>query len=499
MRDKIKGALGDIETAEKHYTDFTRLYLEEKAPRSVSTGFQKMFGAAGAFALGFERAISAVRTDVGLDRLKVSHIAVDFPSWAKGTGDFKEGGLARVGERGEEIVYLPPHSAVIPAHKSREIPSEIRDRIPGYAKGAGDFGSLLSLLYPANDPAHPNHLHYESDSNASAIALAKAIEALKIIPRFIVSELEGFHNRGQISTGHMVGSAHYDGRAGDVNNRAGTSAAEQKDLGNLADWIRNVTSGGTSAFGGGLAALNPRAIVTDALRSVDVPVFPGKLRPVGPSAARQLSKGLFGRAQEWIGDMGMNSALSGSRDVTAAIELGKQMAARKGWVGPEWSALHTLWDYESGWRWWADNPLSSAYGIPQALPGSKMAAAGPDWRTNPATQIDWGLDYIKVRPDYGTPSRALAMWQSRSPHWYHDGGLIPEPVVGFGQRSGDRYHFAKDELVTPGSKVSGGRGIRDVTIHLTINGPTAGDPKKLARFLRGEIIDVLEESEQMNR
>jgi hypothetical protein len=80
---------------------------------------------------------------------------------------------------------------------------------------------------------------------------------------------------------------------------------------------------------------------------------------------------------------------------------------------------------ESGWRWNADNPNSSAYGIPQALPGSKMAAAGADWRTNPATQIRWGLSYIAGR--YGTPIQALA--HSNAKGWYAGGGIATRPTV----------------------------------------------------------------------
>jgi resuscitation-promoting factor RpfB len=78
----------------------------------------------------------------------------------------------------------------------------------------------------------------------------------------------------------------------------------------------------------------------------------------------------------------------------------------RGWPDSENSCLFTLWDRESGWNVYATNPASGAYGIPQALPGDKMAAAGPDWRTNPATQIAWGEDYIKS--SYGTPCNALA-------------------------------------------------------------------------------------------
>jgi len=97
-------------------------------------------------------------------------------------------------------------------------------------------------------------------------------------------------------------------------------------------------------------------------------------------------------------------------------DVGKQLAASWGWTGVEWLCLDNLFARESGWRTDADNPNSSAYGIPQALPGSKMASVGADWATNPATQITWGLGYIKGR--YGTPCGAWGKWSERSPHWY---------------------------------------------------------------------------------
>ncbi|WP_033259768.1 MULTISPECIES: transglycosylase SLT domain-containing protein [Kitasatospora] len=69
---------------------------------------------------------------------------------------------------------------------------------------------------------------------------------------------------------------------------------------------------------------------------------------------------------------------------------------------------------ESGWDYTASNKSSGAYGLVQALPGSKMASAGADWRTNPATQIKWGLNYMNSR--YGSPCGAWSFWQSH--HWY---------------------------------------------------------------------------------
>ncbi|SKC38043.1 aggregation-promoting factor C-terminal-like domain-containing protein [Krasilnikoviella flava] len=94
--------------------------------------------------------------------------------------------------------------------------------------------------------------------------------------------------------------------------------------------------------------------------------------------------------------------------------IGQQMAAARGWSGSEWTCLESLWTKESGWDASAANPSSGAYGIPQSLPGSKMATAGSDWQTNPATQIEWGLGYIA--DVYGTPCGAWG--HSQSVGWY---------------------------------------------------------------------------------
>jgi hypothetical protein len=85
-----------------------------------------------------------------------------------------------------------------------------------------------------------------------------------------------------------------------------------------------------------------------------------------------------------------------------------------GFSADQFSCLDALWTKESGWNPAADNPTSSAFGIPQALPGEKMASAGPDWATNPATQIRWGLGYIA--DVYGSPCSAWA--HSQANNWY---------------------------------------------------------------------------------
>lgn len=99
----------------------------------------------------------------------------------------------------------------------------------------------------------------------------------------------------------------------------------------------------------------------------------------------------------------------------APKEIARQIAANKyGWGDDQFQCYDNIIMRESRWDPFADNPTSSAYGIPQALPGSRMASHGADWRTNPATQIRWGLDYVKER--YGTPCAAWSFKRARG--WY---------------------------------------------------------------------------------
>jgi hypothetical protein len=90
------------------------------------------------------------------------------------------------------------------------------------------------------------------------------------------------------------------------------------------------------------------------------------------------------------------------------------MLSKYGWSADQFSCLDEIYMRESRWNPSASNPYSGAYGIPQALPGDKMAAFGADWQTNPATQLAWGLSYIRDR--YGSPCGAWAFWESHD--WY---------------------------------------------------------------------------------
>jgi hypothetical protein len=97
----------------------------------------------------------------------------------------------------------------------------------------------------------------------------------------------------------------------------------------------------------------------------------------------------------------------------SAEQIAQQLLAQDGWAG-QFGCLYSLWERESGWNMYAENPSSGAYGIPQSLPGSKMASAGSDWATDAATQIRWGLSYI--RSVYGSPCGAWSHEESSG--WY---------------------------------------------------------------------------------
>jgi hypothetical protein len=109
------------------------------------------------------------------------------------------------------------------------------------------------------------------------------------------------------------------------------------------------------------------------------------------------------------------TSMSACSPVSTPQSIAKNNLYAHGWGTPEqFSCLDNLWSRESGWRINAMNPSSGAYGIPQALPGSKMGDHGADWATNPETQIKWGLDYIAA--NYGSPCGA---WNhSLSSGWY---------------------------------------------------------------------------------
>jgi uncharacterized protein YabE (DUF348 family) len=135
-----------------------------------------------------------------------------------------------------------------------------------------------------------------------------------------------------------------------------------------------------------------------------------------PSAAHSSSGSGTSRSSSGSSGSGGSSGSvpsAGAPSPGSAMAIAKQLLAARGWGDDQYNCLVTLWNHESGWRVHAANG-SGAYGIPQALPGSKMGSAGPDWQNNATTQIKWGLGYISAR--YSTPCGAWSSWQAHG--WY---------------------------------------------------------------------------------
>ncbi|BBC36822.1 uncharacterized protein SGFS_081160 [Streptomyces graminofaciens] len=109
-------------------------------------------------------------------------------------------------------------------------------------------------------------------------------------------------------------------------------------------------------------------------------------------------------------------ALLAAAPAQAASEASQAQAIAKKMIGDsaQYTCFSNIVDHESDWNINATNASSGAYGLVQALPGSKMASAGSDWKTNAATQIKWGVDYMKDR--YGSPCGAWNFWQANN--WY---------------------------------------------------------------------------------
>lgn len=189
------------------------------------------------------------------------------------------------------------------------------------------------------------------------------------------------------------------------------------------------------------------------------------------------------------------------KNVKANVALGKKMAAKMGWTGNQWDALYKLWMGESGWRHWADNPNSDAYGIPQAMSNIHKETATDAWRNSPSKQIEWGLKYIKGR--YGNPAKAWSFWNSKNPHWYDAGAWNLDQDTTARVHKGEMIIPAKQaesvrnaitNTLTTGSNTTGGKGIVFESGAIVIN-PAPGMTSQDAKVTGKMIVDaVLEDA-----
>ena len=192
------------------------------------------------------------------------------------------------------------------------------------------------------------------------------------------------------------------------------------------------TTPAASASTASLTAFDHRQVATHAVRAADataakqVTAF-GHLRAVaaerhaaevaaGKAAAVRAAahKAALAKAAAAKAAAARAAAAKAAHPAGSPRQIARQMLGQFGWKASQFSCLEPLWYHESGWNPSAMNPSSGAYGIPQALQGSMMASAGADWKTNPATQIRWGLTYIHDR--YGSPCGAWAHEQTAN--WY---------------------------------------------------------------------------------
>lgn len=165
----------------------------------------------------------------------------------------------------------------------------------------------------------------------------------------------------------------------------------------------------------GLSPLLPASAAGSAIAPVsqpnttDLAAYRASLLQKQSSAIEIHNATIDAKRQQLVKDLGYEPETTDPREIARQMMLNKYQ-----WDEQQFNCYDSIIMRESKWIWNADNPTSSAYGIPQALPGSKMASAGADWRTNPATQIKWGLGYVAER--YGTPCQA---WSYKRSHgWY---------------------------------------------------------------------------------
>ncbi|MDP9870321.1 MULTISPECIES: NlpC/P60 family protein [Streptosporangium] len=254
--------------------------------------------------------------------------------------------------------------------------------------------------------------------------------------------------------GILAGGGGGGGGGGVVSGAAGDAATSEEELPQELRGTRQEPSGKDSEVSTALSSKDKKRL--GGLK--DAPVNPDRhaKRRGDPSLTRAGNKLGFG------GDLTLNYAPAGHPAANTGRNKGlaKRMLKAQGWSDKEWSPLEKLWTKESGWSEWADNDGSDAYGIPQALPAWKMSSAGEDWRVNPATQIKWGMGYIKDR--YGSPTKAWA--HSVAKGWYDSGAWqVPDDQEAV---------VHKGEMIIPSAQA---QTIRDALIQQNLGGAVTGN------------------------
>lgn len=267
--------------------------------------------------------------------------------------------------------------------------SAMRRPVIGVAIGAVLAAAAATGLVAAPALAAPSDVDVQRAStaeDAGRIALTNAVALNHVV------EASDVRVEGLLTTIDVAGLTR------DVKSIEASDAMTGDQLGDLTDDVVRGTVGvqqRTAALQDALAAAKEAKAAEEA-----------RIRAEAQRVAAEKAAEAERKAAE---------ALAAANTPAGAKATASRMAAeRYGWGSGQFSCLSSLWNKESGWNYQAYNRNGGATGIPQALPGSKMASAGGDWRTSAATQISWGLDYIKRA--YGSPCSAWS--HSQAVNWY---------------------------------------------------------------------------------
>lgn len=369
------------------------------------------------------------------------------------------------------------------------------------------FGGGHSTPAPSTPP-------WDCSSSTSRVLQAAGYD----IPTMVASQ---FMNWGQpgpgpigvaASKGHVymmldgkpwgTSYSNYKGGPGWIHNGTGwRSGFTQRHAPNAGGGgARGVSGGGSNAFLPLMGALNYTGFGADGLGDFSLAA---SLR-TGHIVAAGMQGKINSIIRKQRGAAGGGGAITGGGTSSQNETLARSMMLQSGWNASQWPSLQKLWTLESGFSSTAKNASSGAYGIPQALPASKMASAGSDYLTNPATQIKWGLGYIKGR--YRTPDAAWTFENSHSPKWYAKGGRLPEwggwhangmdrtfdrpTMIGVGEKGRERV------TVTPHGSGSGAGSIT-INAPITING-TDLSPQQLRGIIDQAFEDLARQIERQS-
>ena len=308
------------------------------------------------------------------------------------------------GSSDRNATWAPPREQALPSRKALRAQERA-----GQGKAAAVKGVAGGAPLPVNPLAGSALADPELAGRAAGRRLAKsgvlAVTALGVVAASAPNAFSslGLHLPSRPVGGASAAQAAIVGLAG-----SGALSAPQVSLsdtvGAVDDLAVTKVEAQRRAIDGQAAAARVAAARAAAARASSVATGAGRTLV---DVARDQARAEAARKAS-IADRASRNVL---RDPRSYARL---LLSERGWGDAQFTCLNLLWNRESGWNYQAYNPSSGAYGIPQALPGSKMASIASDWRTNPATQIKWGLNYISER--YSTPCGAWG--HSQATGWY---------------------------------------------------------------------------------